>query len=275
MRSPAQPFAHQGGVVVLAHRGFSGHFPENTLLAFDRAAALPVDGLEMDIWATRDDVLVVSHDDSLERTTNGIGRIPDYTLAQLQQFDAGYRFTPDGGESYPFRDQGITIPTMAEVLDRFTDLWINVDIKHHEPRVVALFAELIRRHNAAERLCVGSFSHETVVQFRETCPDVVTLATREEMAELYAWHLGRLDRFFSRGGRAMQIPPEQSYLGVTLDLTSPKFIEAAHNNDMAVHIWTVNELAEMQRLVEAGVDGLITNYPDRAVALLGKSDNGG
>ncbi|MDX1616162.1 MAG: glycerophosphodiester phosphodiesterase [Candidatus Promineifilaceae bacterium] len=265
MRKPTEPFASQGGPVLLAHRGFSGRFPENTMLAFEKAADLPIDGLEMDIYATRDDVLVVAHDDSLERTTDGQGRIEERTLAELQTLDAGYRFSPDGGASYPFRGQGLTIPTMDEVLGAFTDLWINVDIKHHEPRVVALFCDLIERHNAAEQLCVGSFSHETVSRFRAGCPEVVTLATNNEIRALYAWHLLRLSGLFRRGGHAMQVPPQQSRFGLTFDLTSPRFIQAAHDNEMAIHLWTVNESDEMKRYLAAGVDGLITNFPDRAL----------
>lgn len=268
MRLPSRPFAHQGGVVLLAHRGFSGRFPENTMLAFAKAAELPIDGLEMDIYATRDDVLVISHDDSLPRTTNGNGRIQEHTLAELKELDAGYRFTPDDGQTFPFRGQGITMPTLEEVLARFTDLWINVDIKQHEPRVVSLFCDLIRRHGAAEQLCVGSFSSETVQRFRAQCPEVTTLASRSEIRGLYAWHLFYMSRFFQKGGHAMQIPPQKEKFGLTFNMTTSRFIRAAHAHNMAIHLWTINEPAAMQRHVDQGVDGLITNFPDRAAAVL-------
>ena len=271
MRLPSQPFAGQGGAVVLAHRGFSGRFPENTMLAFEKAAELPIDGLEMDIYATRDDVLVISHDDSVARMTDGDGRIQTYTLAELQQLDAGYNFTPDNGQTYPFRGQGISIPTMEQVLARFSDLWINVDIKQHEPRVVSLFCDLIRRHNAAERLCVGSFANETVEQFRRQCPEVVTLATHSEIEALYLWQKLHLSQFFQRGGHAMQIPPKKEKWGLTFDMITPRFIQAAHDHGMALHVWTINEPNEMGRLIASGVDGLITNFPDRAVDVLGRT----
>ncbi|MBK8902578.1 MAG: glycerophosphodiester phosphodiesterase [Anaerolineaceae bacterium] len=271
MRLPSQPFAHQGGVVLLAHRGFSGRFPENTMLAFAEAAALPIDGLEMDIYATRDDVLVISHDDRVSRTTNGNGRIQSYSLAELKKLDAGYRFTLDNGRTFPFRGKGLTIPTLEEVLVRFTDLWLNVDIKQHEPWMVTLFCDLIKRHNAVDRLCVGSFSNETVGQFRQVCPDVVSLATRSEIKELYAWHLVRMERFFAKGGHAMQIPPQEKKFGFTFEMASPRFVQAAHEHGMAVHLWTVNDAAEMSRYVDMGVDGLITNFPDRAVEVLGRT----
>lgn len=271
MRLPSQPFAHQGGVVLLAHRGFSGRFPENTMLAFEKAAELPIDGLEMDIYATRDDVLVISHDDRVSRTTDGNGRIQSYSLAELKKLDAGYRFTLDNGRTFPFRGQGITIPTMEEVLARFPNLWLNVDIKQHEQWVVTLFCDLIKRHNAAERLCVGSFSNETVAQFRRECPEVVSLASRSEIMKLYGWHLLRLDHYFAEGGHAMQIPPKEEKLGLTFEMASPRFLQAAHDHGMAVHLWTLNDTADMRRYVAMGVDGLITNFPDRAVEAVGRT----
>ncbi|MCA9945700.1 MAG: hypothetical protein KC449_19595, partial [Anaerolineales bacterium] len=99
MRLPDRPFARQGGPVVLAHRGWRGLYPENTMLSFQKAAELPIDGLEIDIHSTADGVLVVCHDPTVDRTTDGNGRIQDHTFADLQQLDAGYRFSPDGGQT--------------------------------------------------------------------------------------------------------------------------------------------------------------------------------
>ena len=267
MRSPKRPFANQDGPVLLAHRGFSGHYPENTLLAFAKAAEYPIDGLEMDIYATRDDVLVVSHDDSVARMTNGEGRIQSYTLAELQTLDAGYQFTPDNGRTYPFRGQGLQIPTLESVFEQFPDLWINVDIKQHQPRVVDLFRQLIRRFNAARQLCVGSFSSQTVEQFRAACPDVVTSATRREIGTLYALSRLHLETFYS-GEHPMQLPPQKKKWGLTIDFTADRFLAAAHQQKTAVHLWTINDQDEMRRHLAAGVDGIITNFPDRATAVL-------
>ncbi|MDX1415809.1 MAG: glycerophosphodiester phosphodiesterase [Candidatus Promineifilaceae bacterium] len=269
MRSPTKPYAHQGDVVILAHRGFSGRFPENTLLAFSKAAELPIDGLEMDIHATKDGVLVISHDDSVARMTNGQGCIQEYSLAALKELDAGYHFSPDGGKTYPFRGQGLSIPSMAEVLERFPDLWINVDIKQHEKRVVEEFCRLIEYHGAQEQLCVGSFSSETVQQFRRICPQVVTLATRSEILQLFLFNKLRLERWF-KGGHAMQISPQHTQWGITMDIATPHFIEAAHRRNTAVHLWTLDDEAEMRRFVQMGADGIITNYPDRALRHLGR-----
>ena len=267
-RLPSRPFAQQGGVVVLAHRGWRGLYPENTMLSFHKAAELPIDGLEIDIHSTADGVLVVFHDATLERTTNGNGRVQDHTFAELQQLDAGFRFTPDGGQTFPFRGQGITIPTLAEVFETFPRLWINIDMKQETPSLVRSFTDLIRQHKVADRLCVGSFSNETVAGFRRACPEVTRTASHAEVVRLVALSKLRLDRFYWGRGHALQIPEVDEDSGVRL--VTPRFVQAAHRNNIALHVWTVNEPADMQRLIDMGVDGLISDHPDRVLKLLGR-----
>lgn len=266
MRSPARPFARQGGPVVLAHRGFRGHYPENTMLAFEKAAKLPIDGLEMDIHSSKDGVLVVCHDETVDRTTNGHGRIQDLTLTELQALDAGYQFTADGGQTFPFRGQGVTIPTLEAVFQRFPDFWINVDIKQHQPSVVRPFCDLIHRYNMADKMCVGSFDNRTVAAFRRACPAVVRVASMNETLRLFVLARLRLGRFYWGKAHALQIPERDKGLHIVTE----RFVKTAHENNTAVHVWTVNETADMQRLIDIGVDGLITDYPDRALQLLGR-----
>jgi glycerophosphoryl diester phosphodiesterase len=266
MRLPNKPFATQGGVVMLAHRGWRSRYPENTMLAFTKAAELPIDGLEIDIHSTSDGVLVVFHDATLERTTNGNGRIQDFTFAQLQELDAGYRFTPDGGETFPFRGQGITIPSLAEVFETFPKLWINIDIKQETPSIIRPFANLIQQHNVAHRLCVGSFSNKTVADFRRACPKATWTASHSEVVRLFVLSKLRLDWLYWGQGHVLQIPEVDEDTGYRL--VTPRSVQAAHRNNIAVHVWTVNETADMQRLIDMGVDGLISDYPDRALKLL-------
>ncbi|MFZ1397818.1 MAG: glycerophosphodiester phosphodiesterase [Candidatus Promineifilaceae bacterium] len=268
MRLPNKPFASQGGPVVLAHRGWRGILPENTMVAFRKAAALPIDGLEIDIHQTKDGVIVVCHDDTVDRTTNGNGRIQDHTLAELQQLDAGYRFTPDGGQTFPFRGQGIVIPTLAELLETFPNLWINIDMKQETPSLVPDFANLIRQHNVAHRLCVGSFSNKTVAAFRRACPEVARTASHAETLRWFVLGKLRLDWLYRGQGSVLQIPEVDEDSGYRL--VTPRSVRAAHRNKMAVHVWTVNEPADMQRLLDMGVDGLISDYPDRALRVLGR-----
>ena len=254
--------------MVLAHRGWRGLYPENTMLSFQKAAELPIDGLEIDIHSTADGVLVVCHDPTVDRTTDGNGRIQDHTFAELQQLDAGYRFSPDGGKTFPFRGQGLTIPTLAEVFESFPNLWINIDMKQESPDLVRPFTHLIRQHHVAHRLCVGSFSDQTVADFRRACPEVARTASHAEVVRLYVLNKLWLARFYWGQGHALQIPEIDEDTG--LRLVTPRFVQAAHRNNIAVHVWTVNEPADMQRLLDMGVDGLISDFPDRALRLLGR-----
>ncbi len=265
-RLPAHPFAADNGVIALAHRGFRGQYPENTMLAFQKAAELGVDGLEMDIHSTRDGVLVISHDATVERMTNGSGLIKEMTLAELQQLDAGHRWTADGGQTYPFRGQGLAIPTLEEVFAAFPRLWINVDIKQSSPPIVTPFAAMIRQFGMAEKMMVGSFDAATVNWFRRECPEVDTAASEPEARRLFILSKLGLARFYRSEAKAMQLPEWNGRFRVI----TPRFVKDAHGVETAVHIWTVNETADMQRFIHMGADGLITDYPDRLLRLLGR-----
>ena len=126
---PEHPFLAGGNPLVMAHRGGQGLWPPNTLFAFERAVEMGADILEMDIHASADGVLIVHHDDTVDRTTNGSGAIRDHTLTELKELDAGYHWSADGGETYPFRGKGMRIPTLEEVLEAFPKTRLNIDIK--------------------------------------------------------------------------------------------------------------------------------------------------
>jgi glycerophosphoryl diester phosphodiesterase len=265
-RLPERPFAAQDGPVVLAHRGWRGYYPENTLLAFEMAAKMPIDGLEIDIHSTADGELVVIHDETVDRTTNGTGPVHSYTLAELKKLDAGYRWTKDDGKTFPFRGRGSTIPTLKEVMMRFLHLWINVDIKQAKPSIIQPFTNLILETNKTAHMCVGSFNGQTVARFRKEMPDVAKSGSKNEVRLLYILSKLRLPQLYRGQANIFQIP---EYEGNS-HLVTRQFVQAAHRNKMAVHVWTVNETAVMQRLLDIGVDGLITDYPDRALRLLGR-----
>jgi glycerophosphoryl diester phosphodiesterase len=141
----------------IAHRGGMACWPENTVFAFSQADALGVDALEMDVHRTRDGELVVSHDPAIERCTNGKGAIEHLTLAEVQSADAGYWFTPDEGETFPFRGKGIRIPTMREVFERFGHLRYIIDAKPPRPEVALQLAALARECGVTEKVCLASF----------------------------------------------------------------------------------------------------------------------
>jgi glycerophosphoryl diester phosphodiesterase len=251
-------------LLVFAHRGGGGRWPQNTLYAFNQAAKLGVDALETDIHTTADGVIVVCHDPTVDETTNGHGQIHGMTLAQLKQLDAGYRWTADGGQTFPFRGQGITIPTFEETAAAFPNLRINVDIKQNAPSIVEPFVQLLRRLGCQERVMVGSFHDRELRLFRRICPEVGTSAGVEETRLFYFTSLAGLTGLLRPAYRAFQVP---EYAG-RIHLVTPAFIRAAHARGIEVHVWTVDEEADMRRLIEWGVDGLVTDYPDRLMELL-------
>jgi glycerophosphoryl diester phosphodiesterase len=267
-RLPSRPLAAQGGAIVLAHRGWRGRFPENTLLAMEKAAEMPIDGLELDVRMSKDGVIMVFHDESLPRTTNGRGLLHEKTLDQLQQLDAGCKWSADDGASYPFAGQGVRIPTLEQVFQRFPDLWINIDIKQHDPETVRAFAQLVRRYGREKHICVGSFDLATNRRIRQLMPDVAHVASKQEVRRLLILSKLYLGFLFRPSHLLFQVPEVDPASNIRV--VSERFSTAAHRRQGAVHVWTVNEMAEMQRLLEMGVDGLITDFPDRALRLLGR-----
>lgn len=256
----------QARPLVIAHQGGEGLRPSNTLAAFENAVALGVDMLEMDIHASADSVLVVIHDDSVDRTTNGSGRIKDMPLAAIKLLDAGDYWTADGGLTYPYRGQGITIPTLEEVLQAFPGMPMNIEIKQADPPIGTLFCDLLRRYNKTDRTLVASFSQSAMDDFRAVCPGVVTSATEAEVRTMFYYHLA-LGTIFYRppaGVSAVQVPEE----GGGFHILTNRFVAGAHSKGLEAHAWTINEPEAMQRVLDRGVDGVITDYPDRLIGLL-------
>ncbi len=246
--------------ILFAHRGGSALAPENTLPAFRNGAELGADALELDVRLTADGELVVVHDESLERTTNGIGNVRDSTLSELKRLDAGYRFTTDDGATYPFRDQGITIPTIAEVYKAFPDLLINIDIKDPLSEAADRLAKEITSADAGNRTIVASFHNDILGYFRSIAPDVATATTPNETRNFYLLSLLRLWRFHRPLGNAYQIPTRSG----RFQLDSSKYINHAHRMNQQIHYWTIDDPEEMRRLLELGADGIITDRPDLA-----------
>ena len=255
-------FEHQP--LVMAHQGGKGLRPENTLGAFEHAVALGVDVLEMDIHTTADGVPVVMHDETVDGTTNGTGPILSFSLAELKELDAGYDWTSDDGQTFPYRGQGITVPTVEEVFAAFPGMPMNIEIKQEVPSMVAPFCQLIRDYERADRVLVASFHEETIAEFREECPEVATSTGTNETVMLYALSRLFLEATYGAPADAAQVPEYRSGLHVL----APRFVDAAHNRNLEVHAWTINDEADMERMIALGVDGIITDYPDRLLALL-------
>lgn len=252
--------------LVIAHRGGKGLWPENTLFAFERAAALGVDMLEMDLQLSQDAKLVVMHDDTLERTTNGEGQVAHYSLAELQALDAGYNWTADGGQSHPYRGQGTRIAALEEVFERFPLIPKVLNIKVPDVGMEAVLCEMLAAYDQLDRVIVGSFHERSLARFRQLCPEVATSAGPVSVRMLLALNWLGLSDLLSPSYAVLQIPPQHS----GLDLATPRLVRNAQARGLNVQLWTINEQPAMRRLLQMGVNGLITDYPDRALQLLGR-----
>jgi glycerophosphoryl diester phosphodiesterase len=266
--APERPFfqKEEGRPLVIAHRGGAGLWPENTLYAFEKAAGLGVDVIEIDVRSTSDGALVVMHDATVDRTTDGAGRVNGMTLAELKKLDAGYRWSSDGGQTFPVRGRGITVPTLEEVFRALPESRFNIEPKQDAPSIIEPLCRLIRRQGMADKVVVGSFSSTIMSEFRKACPEVATSASPAEVSKFLAMQKVGLDGAYSPPMQALQVP---EYIGGIPVLTRA-MVGAAHSRNLEVHAWTVNETQDMKRLIEMGVDGLMTDYPDRLMKLLAR-----
>ncbi len=251
--------------MVFAHRGGCRLAPENTMAAFQRAHELGADVFELDVRSTADGVIVVIHDESVDRTTDGSGPVNGFRLKELKRLDAGYHWTADQGKTYPFRGKGITIPTLEELFAAFPRQRMNIDIKQKTPSIIEPFGRMAMERGT-DKLLVASFSVANIRAFRRAFPEVLTGADARECAwMLVAQRLG----FGSRlrpVGRAFQLPERHGPIPVL----TRGFVGAMHRFGFPVHMWTVDRLTDMRRLLAMGVDGLITGRPDLMLELLGR-----
>jgi glycerophosphoryl diester phosphodiesterase len=256
-----------GRPLVFAHRGGAALAPENTLAAFTRAHALGVDGFELDVRLSRDGEVMVIHDADVDRTTNGKGRVSALKADELRSLDAGCRFK-DSRQREAGEDT--RIPRLRDVLARFPDELLIIELKGANPALPPRAFEIVREAGALDRVCFGGFQRHMLIGVRRcgrrhtsdhpAMPVVCSSASREETRwSLYRswvrlpWPWRPYDAFqvpeISRGTRVV----------------SPEFVRVAHARGLLVQVWTVNDELSMQRLLEWGVDGLISDRPDLAL----------
>jgi len=254
------PFFESARPLVFAHRGGAGLAPENTCAAFDRGLALGADGLELDVRLSRDGVVVVHHDRTLDRTTNLRGPLARFEAHELAHADAGYGF--GHRDARPFRGRGIGIPRLDSVLSRYPETRLIIDMKENAVTLARATLDVIRRANALSRVCLGSFGLRAVRAVRAMEPAVATSAAKQEVRwALYrSWVRWPATRVAYRGYQVPEIA------GATR-VVSPRFLATAHRAGLAVQVWTVNEEDDARRLLSWGVDALITDRPDVIVPL--------
>jgi glycerophosphoryl diester phosphodiesterase len=234
--------------LIIAHRGASGYAPENTLEAFRLAMDMGADGFELDVHMSKDGQLVVIHDDTVDRTTNGTGLVKELTLSQLQDLDAS-----NGMEAY----RGARIPTLGEVFDlvRDTKHIVNVEVKTDDwfyPGIEEACLALAKEKGMEDRVIYSSFNHHTLIKLRELKPDA---------------RLGLLfgDIMFKPWEYAKQLPVDYLH-PMKMNIHRPGFAEATYAAGYGINMWTINDRETMQLCLKHGA-GIITNYPDVAIAL--------
>ncbi len=261
---------------VIGHRGAAAFAPENTLPSFAHAVRVGADAVELDLHRSADGHLMVIHDPSLPRTTDGTGRVEELTLEELRAFDAGYRFTTDNGRTFPFRGRGVGIPTLEEVLEAVGDLPVIAEIKSaaagHE---LGAWLRRNRNRRERERILVGGFEREEVEpasrHARWRC------AYQDELRAYVLLGKFGLGRHLAPGNcDAAMLPERQCVLRILkLRIVTPRFVRRAHADDMGVFVWTVNHPDDMRRLLDWGVDGLVSDAPGRVRRILDEREVGG
>ena len=264
-------------VIAFAHQGGSFEGPSSTLAAIGRAIDHGATAIELDVHATKDRKIVVSHDETVDRTTNHHGEIAHLTLAELSDMDNAHWWI-EGEDVSPGRpehqylhrarapqDRDYGVATLEEVVRRFPGVLLNMDIKRTAPEVEPyeeLLANELRRLERSDSVIVASFNDAAIQAFRALAPDVATSAATGETAAF----------FFSLGEDRAVVPPVCAFqVPATFgDITvvDERFVQAAHAADIAVHVWTINDLDEMARLIDLGVDGIVSDTPTPLAQLL-------
>jgi glycerophosphoryl diester phosphodiesterase len=249
---------------VIAHGGGRGLAPDNTLEAARESVRAGADVLEMDVHASRDGVLVLSHDASVDAMTDGSGLIRDMTFDQLQQLDAAAGFRGRDGQT--LQQTGIRLPALKTVFEALPDARYVIEIKQQQPSIVQPLCTLLRQQQLQARVLVGSFHDDVLKAFRQDCPEVATSFSRREVTALVVLHKVGLEHLYPLQGVALQVPPASAGIRIL----TPAFVQAMQARGLKVQVWTINQPEAMHELLGMGVDGIITDYPDLLRAVLDK-----
>lgn len=248
------PLVHES-MLNSAHRGGSTLAPEETMEALQNAIDLGADVLEIDVWSTSDGVLVLHHDPSVDRTTNGTGNVVGMTWAELEALDAGYTFTTDGGATFPYRGVGVRIARLDEVFAAFPDALFSIEIKQQSPSIIEPVLGQIQAANLHDRVVVGAFDDGVLSQIREADPTLLTTLGTTEAFQIYS---------LTDADEAGYVPPAPFFAAplvygpINLAQTD---VERAHRLGLTLHVWTVNDAADMDKVIGWGVDGIISDDP--------------
>ena len=248
---------------VIAHRGDSAHFPENTIPSFDRAVALGADAIEFDLRVSRDGEIVIIHDPTVDRTTDGTGPVSALTLGELKKLDAGARFSRDGGRTFPFRGQGLAIPTFDEMLARYSSIPLVIEVKIPEAGERA--PAVLDRHNASRRVLLDSTDDSALEPLRSL--PAITGASLRDIVSILPRTLLRLP-LGQFSYKAFCVP--FWYNGIPVPVR--RLARTGHAAGFPTHVWTVNDPRVAENLWRDGINGIISDEPGAMLELRRRID---
>jgi glycerophosphoryl diester phosphodiesterase len=257
---PTNPF-RTGRTLNIAHGGGDALFPENTLFAYEQSALVGSEVIDVDVRLSKDGQPVAIHDFTVERTTNGVGRVDAMTVNELKSLDAGYRFAK--GSKFPFRGKGVNIPTLEELLQRFPKTLFSLDLKDERVSMNEPVCSVLRKYKRTDDVFVGSNNDAQILAFRKSCVGIRTSAT---MVDVFASERAREtnDPNFVPDVFVDQ-PPYRINGRALVDADSLKF---HHRHGVAILTWVVDDPKDMKKLVRLGVDGIYTRRPDLLAKVL-------
>ncbi len=238
--------------------------PENTRPAFEFARKHSADILELDVRLSRDRELMVIHDDTVDRTTNGTGKVADMSASAISALDAGYRFYFEGEQKTAFRGSGVVIDRLQELLSLYPDMHFNIDIKDNSALAVDALAKTLAQSSVQGRVVVASFHHRVLQYCRHSFPWIKTSASKVDVRQFYWSYLRGRHSVAALPTSLFQLPLR--YFAISF--TSPQFIDAVHEAGITIDYWTVNKPEIIAQLIEKGADGIVTDRPDIASAIV-------
>lgn len=250
--------------LIIAHRGASGLYPENTLPALKAASCEGADLIEIDVRLTKDRQAVVLHDPTLDKTTNGAGRVCAMTLFQVKKLDAGFTFTRDNGRSYPFAGKGVQVPLLTEVLTELPDVDLQVELKDNDFALAESVLNAVKSHNAVHRIQLATASTR-IAQFIRSLEPQACIAHTASDALKFVFYTALCCRYEPRFHAGFIDLPLCLFRNQRL---VSRAIKLAAMHDLRVRAYTVNDLDRIKQLIHLGVAGIFTDYPGQARQLL-------
>ncbi|MGB0429977.1 MAG: glycerophosphodiester phosphodiesterase [Bacteroidia bacterium] len=246
--------------MVIAHGGAKALFPENTMVAFDGAVKIGIDVLEMDVSLTKDSILVCHHDETIDRMSNGEGKVIDYTFTDLKAFNFGFSFEDINGNK-PYENEKVEITALEDVMLKYNQYPMVIEIKNSGDagkKAADILMNLIITHLTKSSVIIASFSDEIIDYINDKEQGFLVSTAESEARKMVITTKSGMGIFYKPKAMALQLPIESA----GLDLTKKRVIKNAHKRNMAIHYWTINDKENMKLLIENGADGLITDRPD-------------